>query len=281
MLFRSRAASKWLIFGCAALGVLIGATFSTGMMEVARKGVFHPDMFAFSEIMVIFLAVMITDVVLLDFFNTFGLPTSTTVSLIFELLGSAVAVSLVKISRLGGTVADLGQYVNTDKALAIISGILVSIIIAFTFGTLIQYLIRLFFTFNYGRLFRYFGSLFGGLAITMISYFMLIKGIDGSSFAGIPVGKEAIPLSSWVNENTMLLLFLSLLFWTAILQLLNWIFRIDILKVVVLAGTFALAMAFAGNDLVNFIGTPMAGYSSYQAWHAAGSPDPGLMKMDV
>jgi len=277
----SRAASKWLIFGCAAMGVLIGATFSTGMMEVARKGVFHPDMFAFSEIMIIFLAVMITDVILLDFFNTFGLPTSTTVSLIFELLGSAVAVSLVKISRLGGTVADLGQYVNTDKALAIISGILVSIIIAFTFGSLIQYLIRLFFTFDYSRLFRYFGSLFGGLAITMISYFMLIKGIDGSSFAGIPVGKGAIPLSRWVNENSTLLMLLSLVFWTAFLQLLYWIFRIDILKVVVLAGTFALAMAFAGNDLVNFIGTPMAGYSSYQAWHAAGSPDPGLMRMDV
>jgi len=279
--FGSKAAPKWVIFTCAALGVLIGATFSTGMMEVARKGVFHPDMFTFSEIMVIFLAVMITDVILLDTFNTFGLPTSTTVSLVFELLGTAVAVSLVKIKNLGGSVADLAQYVNTSKALAIISGILVSIIIAFVFGTLIQYLVRLLFTFSYKRTLRYFGSLFGGIAITMIFYFILIKGIDGSSFASIPVGKGQVPMSDWIQSHTGLILISSLMGWTLLMQLLWWVFRIDILKVVVLAGTFALAMAFAGNDLVNFIGVPMAGFSSYLAWHAAGSTDPELLKMDM
>ncbi len=278
--FGSKAAPKWVIFSCAALGILIGATFSTGMMEVARKGVFHPDMFAFSEIMVLFLAVMITDVVLLDTFNTLGLPTSTTVSLVFELLGSAVAVSLVKIKSLGGSMADLAQYVNTGKALAIISGILVSIIVAFTFGTLIQYLVRLLFTFHYRKMLRYFGSLFGGLAITMILYFILIKGIDGSSFAGIPVGDSDIPLSQWINTHKGMILLVSLAGWTGLMQVLWWIFRIDILKVVVLAGTFALAMAFAGNDLVNFIGVPVAGFNSFQAWHRSGAA-PGDFNMEM
>jgi phosphate/sulfate permease len=277
----SKAAPKWIIFTLAALGVLIGATFSTGMMEVARKGVFHPDMFAFSEIMVIFLAVMITDVILLDAFNTFGLPTSTTVSLIFELLGSAVAVSLVKINKLGGSVSDLIHYVNTGKALAIIAGILISVAIAFTFGSLIQYLVRLIFTFNYKRMLHLFGSVFGGFAITMISYFILIKGIDGSTFAGIPVGDNKTPLSDWVKENTGLILLISIAGWTFLLQLLKWLLNIDILQVIVLAGTFALAMAFAGNDLVNFIGVPVAGFKSYQAWQAAGAIDPGNLKMDM
>lgn len=158
----SKAAPKWLIFTVAALGILIGSTFSSGMMEVARKGVFHPDMLVFSEIMIIFLAVMITDVILLDAFNTFGLPTSTTVSIVFELLGSAVAVSLVKIKNLGGSLSDLALYINSGKALAIISGILVSVIIAFTIGALIQYLVRMLFTFNYGKMLKYIGALFGG-----------------------------------------------------------------------------------------------------------------------
>jgi hypothetical protein len=277
----SKAAPRWIIFTLASLGVLIGATFSTGMMEVARKGVFHPDMFAFSEIMVIFLAVMITDVILLDAFNTFGLPTSTTVSLIFELLGSAVAVSLVKINKLGGSVSDLIHYVNTGKALAIIAGILISVAIAFTFGSLIQYLVRLIFTFNYKSMLNLFGSVFGGFAITMISYFILIKGIDGSTFAGIPVGENEIPLSDWVKGNTGLILLISIAGWTFLLQLLKWLLNIDILQVIVLAGTFALAMAFAGNDLVNFIGVPVAGFKSYQAWQAAGATDPDNLKMDM
>lgn len=277
----SKAAPRWVIFMLAALGVFIGATFSTGMMEVARKGIFHPNMFAFSEIMVIFLAVMITDVILLDTFNSLGLPTSTTVSLVFELLGSAVAVSLVKIKNLGGAFTDLGQYVNTEKALAIISGILVSIIIAFSFGTLIQYLTRLVFTFNYHRKLKYLGSVFGGLAITLISYFILIKGIDGSSFASIPVGRPAVSLSDWIGSHSGLLLLFSLVIWIVLLQILYWLFKVDILKIVVLAGTFALALAFAGNDLVNFIGVPMAGYNSYLAWQASGGVAPDEFKMDM
>jgi len=277
----SKAAPRWVIFMLAALGVFIGATFSTGMMEVARKGIFHPNMFAFSEIMVVFLAVMITDVILLDTFNSLGLPTSTTVSLVFELLGSAVAVSLVKIKNLGGAFTDLGQYVNTEKALAIISGILVSIIIAFSFGTLIQYLARLVFTFKYHRKLKYLGSVFGGLAITLISYFILIKGIDGSSFASIPVGRPAVSLSDWIGSHSGLLLLFSLVIWIVLLQILYWLFKVDILKIVVLAGTFALALAFAGNDLVNFIGVPMAGYNSYLAWQASGGVAPDEFKMDM
>ncbi len=277
----SKAAPRWVIFTMAALGVLIGATFSTGMMEVARKGVFFPDMFSFSEIMILFLAVMITDVILLDAFNSLGLPTSTTVSLVFELLGSAFAVSLVKISALGGTFGDLAQYVNTGKALAIIGGILVSILIAFSFGTLVQYLARLLFTFRFERKLRYFGSLFGGVAITLISYFILIKGIDGSSFASLPVGHHATPLSEWISAHTGMLLTISLLGWTVLIQVLWWLFRMDILKVVVLAGTFALAMAFAGNDLVNFIGVPIAGYASFKAWVTAGAADPSAFNMDM
>ena len=277
----SKAAPKWIIFTVAALGILIGSTFSSGMMEVARKGVFHPDMLAFSEIMIIFMAVMITDVILLDAFNTFGLPTSTTVSIVFELLGSAVAVSLVKIKNLGGSLTDLALYINSGKALAIISGILVSVIIAFTIGTLVQYLARLLFTFNYGRMMRYVGSLFGGLAITVISYFILIKGIDGSSFASLPVGVSGMPLSAWVKTNTVALLLLSFVGWSLLMQLLVLTIKADILKIVVLAGTFALAMAFAGNDLVNFIGVPIAGFKSFQAWQASGglSPDSFTMEM--
>lgn len=277
----SKSARKWVIYTVAALGVLIGATFSTGMMEVARKGVFHPDMFAFSEIMVLFLAVMITDVILLDTFNTLGLPTSTTVSLVFELLGSAVAVSLVKIDTLGGSIADLGQYVNTGKALAIITGILVSIVIAILFGTLIQYLVRLIFTFRFENKLKYAGSLFGGIAITLISYFILIKGIDGSSFATIPIGSAPVPLSEWISDHSGILLIMSLVGWTVTIQLLYWFFKIDVLKVVVLAGTFALAMAFAGNDLVNFIGVPVAGFNSFQAWEASGGLAPESFSMEM
>lgn len=277
----SGAARKWVIYLVAGSGVLIGATFSSGMMEVARKGVFHPGMFAFSEIMVIFLTVMLTDVLLLNTYNTLGLPTSTTVSLVFELLGSAVAVSMMKIKNLGGSLSDLSHYVNSGKALAIITGILVSIIIAFLAGTILQYIVRLIFTFQYRNLFRYVGSLFGGLAISLITYFIFIKGMDGSTFAALAVGKEKIPLSVWVSKNTGLLLLISFAGWTGFIHLLYWFLKVDILKVVILAGTFALAMAFAGNDLVNFIGVPIAGLKSFLAWKAAGSTDPGNFRMEM
>ncbi len=277
----SKAAPKWIIFTVAAIGIMIGTTFSSGMMEIARSGVFHPGMFAFSEIMVIFIAVMITDVILLDAFNTLGLPTSTTVSIVFELLGSAVAVSLVKINSLGGSISELSQYINSGKALAIISGILVSVIIAFTFGTIIQYLARMVFTFNYAKMVRKVGSIFGGFAITVILYFILIKGIKGSTFAELPVGSSGLPLADWIKENTGYLLLTLFAGFTILMQLLMWLFKIDILKVIVLIGTFALAMAFAANDLVNFIGVPIAGFKSFQAWSAAGNVSPDSFTMEM
>lgn len=277
----SKAAPKWVIFLMASLGVLVGATFSNGMMEVARKGIFHPEMFYFSEIMVIFLAVMITDVILLDMFNTFGMPTSTTVSIVFELLGSAVAVSIVKIKTAGGSVAmELAKYINSEKALAIISGILVSVFIAFTVGAIVQYLSRLVFTFKYRQPMKYIGAIFGGLAITSITYFMLIKGMKGSSYAEMKLS-SGITIQDWLKENTFLIMVYSFLFWTVLIQLLRWIFKIKILKVVVLAGTFALAMAFAGNDLVNFIGVPLAGFNSFKAWVAGGAAAPDSFGMGM
>ncbi|MBT3385628.1 MAG: inorganic phosphate transporter [Prolixibacteraceae bacterium] len=276
----SKAAPKWLIFLLAGLGVLIGATFSTGMMEVARKGIFHPDMFFFSEIMIIFLAVMITDVILLDMFNTFGLPTSTTVSIVFELLGSAVAVSMVKIKSAGGSFTELSNYINSEKALAIITGILLSVFIAFTVGAIIQYITRLIFSFNYRKPMKYLGSAFGGLAITAITYFILIKGMKGSAFAEIEIANGEM-LQDWVSNNTGVLLFYTFVAWVILIQLLKWIFNIKILKIVVLAGTFALAMAFAGNDLVNFIGVPLAGFSSFKAWVASGAGAPDSFSMEM
>ena len=277
----SKAAPKWLIFSMAALGVLIGATFSNGMMEVARKGIFHPDMFFFSEIMIVFLAVMITDVIMLDTFNALGLPTSTTVSVVFELLGAAVSVAIVKIKMAGGSVLlELSQYINSEKALAIITGILVSVVIAFTVGAIVQYIARLVFSFNYRQPMKYFGAIYGGLAITAITYFMLIKGINGSSFAEIEL-EGGIKLSEWISQNTSLVMLASFLGWTVIIQLLKWIFNIKILKVVVLVGTFALAMAFAGNDLVNFIGVPLAGFNSFKAWVAGGQMPPDGFSMGM
>ncbi len=277
----SKAAPKWVIFLMASLGVLVGATFSNGMMEVARKGIFHPETFYFAEIMVIFLAVMITDIILLDMFNTFGMPTSTTVSIVFELLGAAVAVAVVKIKTGGGiVVAELANYINSSSALLIIGGILLSVFVAFTVGAIVMYLVRLVFSFEYVKSLKYFGSVFGGLAITAITYFMLIKGIKGSSYASVEfINGE--PLSDWVKHNMMLVLAFSFIGWTVIIQILSWIFKINILKVVVLVGTFALAMAFAGNDLVNFIGVPIAGFKSFEAWRAAGSLAPDSFSMEM
>ncbi|MBN2613149.1 MAG: inorganic phosphate transporter [Bacteroidales bacterium] len=259
----SKVAPFRIIILIAALGVLIGATFSSGMMEVARNGIFHPRMFVFSEIMIIFLAVMITDVILLDLFNTFGLPTSTTVSIVFELLGSAVAVSLIKIKHSAYTMADMSKFINTDRALLIITGILLSVVIAFTVGIVIQYVTRIIFTFNIKKTLKYFGSLWGGLAITGITYFILIKGAKGSSF----LSDANI---EWISTHSMLIMAISFVFWTILTQLLYWIFKVNVFKVIVMFGTFALAMAFAGNDLVNFIGVPLAGYESYKAFASQG-----------
>lgn len=238
----------------ASAGVFIGAAFSNGMMEVARSGIFNPAEFVFSEVMVIFLAVMVSDVFLLDLFNSLGLPTSTTVSMVFELLGAAFIVALIKI--LGGD-ADISMVglLNTDKALVMIISIFLSVAVAFVFGLLVQWISRIIFTFHYKRNLGSKIGIFGGIAVTSIVYFMLIKGLKGTTFVSDSV-KE------YVNENTVLILFGCLLIFTLLMQLLHWC-KVNVLKVVVLIGTFSLALAFAGNDLVNFIGVTLAGFDSF------------------
>lgn len=260
----SQAAPFKVIMIIATVGILVGATFSGGMMEVARRGIFHPQEFFFAEIIVIFLAVMITDVILLDLFNTFGMPTSTTVSIVFELLGAAVAISIIKIYTSDQGIGDLSEYINSSKALAIISGILSSVVIAFTIGAIVQYIARIIFTFNYKRKLNYFGGVWGGFAITAITYFILIKGAKGTTFM-------TADNLLFIEQNAMLIVLISFIFWSVLLQVLYWVFKINILKIIVLIGTFALAMAFAGNDLVNFIGVPLAGYESFQEFIA--NPD--------
>jgi len=270
----SKVAPRHIIMIIASIGIVVGATFSNGMMEVARKGIFHPQHFYFTEIMVIFMAVMLTDILLLDFFNTVGLPTSTTVSIVFELLGAAVAVSLMKVSMgdqmilVNGVekIAELGDYINSGKALAIISGILLSVVVAFTVGLVVQWISRLLFSFNYNRSIKYFGAIWGGLAISAITYFILIKGVKGASFMSSDT-------KLLIKENWLMIVGISFVAWTIILQILNWLFKTNALKVIVLVGTFALAMAFAGNDLVNFIGVPLAGFESFKAFQASGGQD--------
>ncbi len=254
-----------------SIGIVLGAVFSGGMMEVARKGIFHPEHFFFDEIMFMFLAVMLTDIILLDTFNSLGMPTSTTVSIVFELLGAAVAMSLIKISQ-DADALSLGEYINTEKALAIILGILLSVVVAFTIGAIVQYFSRLLFSFNYDKRIKYFGGIFGGLALTAISFFMVAKGIKNAPFMTPEV-------KTWVAGNTMLILGGSFVFWTVFLQILHSLFKFNILKFIVLAGTMGLAMAFASNDLVNFIGVPLAGLDSYQNFIASGS-DPSLLRSD-
>lgn len=250
----AKAAPFKVIMAVATLGVFIGATFSSGMMEIARKSMFHPEMFFFEEVMIILLAVMITDVILLDLFNAFGMPTSTTVSIVFELLGAAVGVALIKVAN--NPEVPMSEYINSAKSLAIIAGILISVVISFTAGAIIQYITRAIFSFNYEKRFKYLGSLWGGFAITVTTYFLLVKGADGSSFMTDEV-------KAWIKENSNTIFLFSFIGWTVILQVCHWLFKINILKFTILVGTFALAMAFAGNDLVNFIGVPIAGLDSY------------------
>ena len=234
----SKVAPRHIIMIVASIGIMVGTTFSSGLMEVARKGIFHPDMFFLSEIMVIFLAVMITDVLLLDMFNTFGLPTSTTVSIVFELLGSAVAVSLWKIASQEGNFSEIINYINTGKALAIISGILLSVVIAFSVGAIMQFLTRVLFSFNFKKNIKYFGALWGGLALAAITYFILVKGAKGTSF----LDKETI---SMIKTNTWTIVGISFVFWAIVLQLIMLLTKANILKGIVLVGTFALALASA------------------------------------
>lgn len=250
----SRAASFKVIMVIAAIGIFVGASLSNGMMDIARHGIYQPQHFFFSEIMCILLAVMLTDVVLLDIFNSLGMPTSTTVSLVFELLGGTVAIALVKIAHSDGAL-QLGNLLNTDKAFTVILAIFLSVAIAFFFGTVVQYLSRLIFTFNYKKHTKYFIALFGGLAATSILYFMLIKGLKESAFMD---GE----LKTLIYSNTDKVVWGAFIFFTILMQVLHWL-KVNVFKVIVLMGTFALALAFAGNDLVNFIGVPLVGYSSY------------------
>ena len=259
----SKAMSFKGIMLVASLGILVGAVFSGGMMEIARSGIFVPSMFTFNDVMIIFLAVMITDVLLLDVFNTLGLPTSTTVSIVFELLGAAVCLAVVKIVTSDDSWATLPSYINTKKASEIVVSILLSVILSFTLGTLVQYVSRLIFTFQVERKLKYFGALFGGTAITAISFFILIKGLKGSSF----LTKEA---SVWIDQNQLIIIGVSFVFWTLFSQVLMSWFKLNILRVIIIIGTFALALAFAGNDLVNFIGVPIAAIQSFEFFQSSG-----------
>lgn len=257
----AKAASFKTMLFIAGVGVFIGAALSNGMMDIARHGIYQPQHFYFAEIMCILLAVMLTDVVLLDVFNTMGMPTSTTVSMVFELLGGTFALALIKVY--GSDTLGLGDLINTDKALSVIMGIFVSVAIAFFFGMLVQWLARIVFTFNYKKKMKYSIGLFGGIAATSIIYFMLIKGLKDSSFM-TPEYKQ------WVHDNTGLLIAGFFVFFTILMQILHWL-KVNVFKVVVLMGTFALALAFAGNDLVNFIGVPLAGFSAYTDYMANGT----------
>lgn len=256
----SRAAKISHVLLVAAVGVFIGATFSSGMMDVARNGIFDPAVFSFSQVMCIYLAVVISDVFLLDIFNSLGLPTSTTVSMVFELLGAAFITALINSSDSNIGFMDM---LNTERALTIIISIFLSVAIAFFFGLLVQWISRLIFTFHYRKNLGRKIGLFGGFAITSIIYFMLIKGLKGSALV-TPEQRE------YIDANTLSILLVAFVVFTIIMQLLHWC-KVNVLKIIVLVGTFSLAMAFAGNDLVNFIGVTLAGFESFNDFTANGA----------
>ena len=257
----SKAAPFKRIIAVAAVGVFIGAAMSNGMMDIARHGIFRPENLSFYDVIAIFMAVMVTDIILLDMFNSLGMPTSTTVSLVFELLGATFVVALFKIAEPGSSL-DLGDLLNTEKALSVILGIFLSVAIAFVFGTIVQFIARLIFTFEYRSRLKWKVGIFGGIACTAIVYFMLIKGIKDLTIM-------TPELKAWIDTHTALIIGLSFVGFTLLMQLLHFL-KVNVLKVVVLLGTFALAMAFAGNDLVNFIGVPLTSLASYQDYAASG-----------
>ncbi len=311
----SKAISFRTIMIVASIGIAAGAIFSSGLMEVARKGIFVPGEFYFDEIMIIFMAVMITDILLLDFFNTLGMPTSTTVSIVFELLGAAVCVALLKISADADlSVADLGNFINTKKAGEIIAGILLSVVVAFSIGAIVQYVSRLLLSFNFEKKAKWVGALFGGIALTSILYFIFIKGIKGTNYANSIVevlydggleglldwantyfnssyesikaltkakkdlfkinaesGTVSLTLRGFLETNVMLIVFSGFALLSFLSYLITSVFKINIYRLIIIVGTFALALAFAGNDLVNFIGVPIAAWQSYEAWAASGA----------
>ena len=267
----SKAISFRTIMIVASLGIAFGAIFSSGMMEVARKGIFNPGEFYFDEIMFIFMAVMITDILLLDFFNTLGMPTSTTVSIVFELLGAAVAMALIKIGADNGSFSDVVNYINTSKATEIILGILLSVVVAFSVGALVQWISRILLSFNFEKKAKWVGALFGGAALAAITYFILMKGIKGTAIAGESldiIGEMTI--KDFLEAQWLAIATASFVLWSLISYLLVNFFKTNIYKLIIGVGTFALALAFAGNDLVNFIGVPIAAWQSYEAWAASG-----------
>lgn len=271
----SKVASFKFIVAVASLGIIIGAVFSNSMMEIARRGIFHPEMFLFQEVMMIYLAVIVTDIILLDVFNTLGLPTSTTVSMVFELLGASVAMSIFKIIggedvpsflTFMGDLPTLGDYINYDKAVRMITGIFAVVLVAFIAGVIIQWLVRFLLTFNYAQRLKYLGGLIGGVALTGIVFFLLLKGVKGTTI----ISSES---KEWINTHSMLLIGICFVAFFLISQLLVSVFKVNILKVIVLSGTFALAMAFAGNDLVNFIGVPLAALGAFGLYRQTGDID--------
>ena len=262
----SKAASFRVIIAVAAVGILIGAMTAGEMMEIARSGIFVPGMFQFRDIMWIFVGVVVADTLLFNTFNSLGLPTSTSVSIVFELLGGSVAMALVNLNSGHGTADSVMSFINTGNVLTIVSAILLSIVFAFFFGYITQWISRLLFTFNYKKQMMRFGSLFGGIATTIISYFLIIKGLKQSNI----ISAERL---AFIQENTMMILLICFAFWTVLIAICRKLFKMDVLKFVVLAGTFALALAFAGNDLVNFIGVSLAGLNSYQVFKAQGGVD--------
>ena len=268
----SKVLSFRTIMIVSSIGIFIGAVYSSGMMEVARKGIFNPGEFYFDEIMIIFLAVIMTDILLLDFFNTLGLPTSTTVSIVFNLLGAAIVMSLIKIAENNESVSDLVNYINTEKATMIIGGILLSVLIAFSIGVIVQWVSRLIFSFQYEKKLKSFGFVFGGIALTAITYFIFIKGLKGS-----PYYKDLI---SYIGDNDLIILIISIIIFSLFSYVFEFLTKKSVLLVVIGIGTFGLALAFSGNDLVNFIGVSMAAYHSYEAWVVSGI-DASLFSMEV
>jgi len=269
----SKAISFRTILMLASLGVAFGALFSSGLMEVARKGIFNPSEFYFDEIILIFTAVMLTDILLLDFFNTIGMPTSTTVSIVFELLGAAVFMSFIKIFSESQDLWSIFNYINTSKAAQIILGIVLSVFVALSIGALVQFITRLFLSFKFNKQPNISKSIFGGISLTSIFYFILIKGIKGTSYANLKfdlIGGSTIKV--FLETELILVVILNIIFWFSISFLLVQFFKLNIFKIIIGVGTFALALAFAGNDLVNFIGVPIAAYQAYEAWSVSNIP---------
>ena len=266
----TKAASFKRIIVVATIGVFIGAAMSNGMMDVARHGIFRPENFSFYDIICIFMAVMVTDIILLDIFNSLGMPTSTTVSMVFELLGATFVVSLIKMA--GGSELGFSELLNTEKALSVIMGIFLSVAIAFFFGVVVQFISRMIFSFNYKCNLKWKIGIFGGICATAIIYFILLKGAKDLTFMTPEV-------KAWIKHNTLQIILACFVGFTVLMQLLHFL-KVNVLKVIVLMGTFALAMAFAGNDLVNFVGVPLSGLASYQDFAANGAGDPNSFLMN-